>query len=54
MANGIIYYSVRDPKLDVQGRDEKDLRNLVLFTNRENNTKEIYDRKLIDKFKITL
>ena len=54
IANGIIYYSVRDPKLDVQGRDEKDLRNLVLFTNRENDTRERYDRTLIDKFDITL
>ena len=54
IANGIIYYSVRDPKLDVQGRDEKDLRNLVLFTNRENDKRERYDRTLIDKFDITL
>lgn len=54
IANGIIYYSVKDPNLDLQGRGEKDFRNLVLFTNRENNTNEMFDNELIDKFEITL
>lgn len=54
IANGIIYYSVKDPNLDPQGRGEKDFRNLVLFTDRENNTNEMFDNKLIDKFEITL
>ncbi len=54
IANGIIYYSVKDPNLDLQGRGEKDFRNLVLFTNRDNNTSEKYDIELISKFEITL
>ncbi|MBQ9231196.1 MAG: RES domain-containing protein [Prevotella sp.] len=54
IANGIIYYSVKDPNLDLQGIGEKDFRNLVLFTNRENNTNENYDNELISKFDITL
>lgn len=54
IANGIIYYSVKDPNLDIQGEGEKDLRNLVLFTNRENNTGEMYDNELMSKFDITL
>ena len=54
IANGIIYYSVKDPNLDLRGRGEKDFRNLVLFTNRENNTNEMFDNELIDKFEITL
>lgn len=54
IANGIIYYSVKDPNLDLQGRGEKDFRNLVLFTNRENNTNKMFDNELIDKFEITL
>ena len=54
IANGIIYYSVKDSNLDLRGRGEKDFRNLVLFTNRENNTNEMFDNELIDKFEITL
>lgn len=54
VANGIIYYSVKDPNLDIQGSGEKDFRNLVLFTNRRNDTNEIFDNELIDKFEITL
>jgi hypothetical protein len=54
IADGIIYYSVKDPNLDTQGRGEKDYRNLVLFTNGENNTDEMYDNELMDKFDITL
>lgn len=54
IANGIIYYSVKDPNLDPHGRGENDFRNLVLFTNRENNTSEMFDKELIDKFEITL
>jgi hypothetical protein len=53
VANGIIYYSVKDPNLDTQGRDDKDLRNLVLFTN-NNQAGELYDKALFDKFDIIL
>lgn len=54
IANGIIYYSVKDPNLDPHGKGENDLRNLVLFTNIENNTSEMFDNELIDKFEISL
>lgn len=54
IANGIIYYSVKDSNLDPQGSGEKDYRNLVLFTNRNSNTNEMYDNELIGKFDITL
>ena len=54
LANGIIYYSVKDPNLDPRGRDEKDFRNLVLFTNRDNNLENKHDNLLMDKFEITL
>lgn len=54
LANGIIYYSVKDSNLDPQGKGEEDFRNLVLFTNRRNNTNEFYDNELIEKFDITL
>ena len=54
IANGIIYYSVKDSNLDPQGKGEKDYRNLVLFTNRENKSDNFYDKDLIDKFDIEL
>ena len=54
IADGIIYYSVKDPNLDTQGTGENDLRNLVLFTDRGNQTGEIYDNKLLDRFDITV
>ena len=54
IADGIIYYSVKDPNLDTQGKGENDFRNLVLFTNRENNTGEIFDSELINKFDKTI
>ena len=54
LANGIIYYSVKEPNLDLQCRGEKDYRNIVLFTNREKYINKIYDRDLIEKFDITL
>lgn len=52
IAEGIIYYSVKDPNLDIHGSGEKDYRNLVLFTNRDNNNE--YDKMLLDKFNIEL
>ena len=54
IANGIIYYSVKDSNLDLQGKGEKDFRNLVLFTNRGKMLDDVYDNELIDKFIITL
>lgn len=54
LANGIIYYSVKDPNLDTHGKGENDLRNLVLFTNRANAIDNIYDNVLMDKFQIKL
>ena len=54
IANGIIYYSVKDPNLKPYVKSEEDFRNLVLFTNRDINTGEKYDNELIGKFEITL
>lgn len=54
IADGIIYYSIKDPSLDPQGKGEKDYRNLVLFTNRGNKSDEIYDNILMEKFDITI
>ena len=54
IADGIIYYSVKDPNLDPQGKGEKDYKNLVLFTNRENKADKVYDNQLIKKFDITI
>ena len=54
LANGIIYYSVKDPNLDIHGNGENDLRNLVLFTNKKNITDEMYDEELMDYFDISL
>lgn len=51
-AKGIIYYSVKDPNLKVYGKDEDDLRNLALYTSR--NDGEIYDKQLMDYFEIKL
>lgn len=51
--NGIIYYSVKDPKLDVKGAGENDLRNIVLFTKRDEDSNKTYDGNLINKFTIT-
>lgn len=54
LANGIIYYSVKDPNLDIHGNGENDLRNLVLFTNYKNITDEMYDKELMDYFDISI
>ena len=54
LANGIIYYSVKDPNLDINGRGEKDYRNLVLFTKRIINKATKYDMRLMNKFNIEL
>jgi len=54
MAKGIIYYTVKDPNLNLQGKGEDDFKNIVLFTNRENNNSEKYDEELMDKFTISL
>ena len=52
MANGIIYYSVKDPNLDVYGKGENDLRNIALYTSRGNRT--THDKVLMNKFEIEL
>ena len=53
VADGIIYYSVKDPNLNPRGQGEKDFRNIVLFTKRE-KLNENYDFELIKKFEISL
>lgn len=52
MANGIIYYSVKDPNLDIHGKGEDDLRNIALYTSRGNRT--THDKVLMNKFEIEL
>lgn len=51
-ANGIIYYSVKDPNLDIYGKDENDLRNIALYTSRGN--RKTHDKVLMNKFNIEL
>lgn len=51
-ANGIIYYSVKDPNLDVYGKGENDLRNIALYTSRGNRV--THDKVLMNKFEITI
>lgn len=46
--DGICYYSVRNEDLDTFGRDEKDYRNIVLFTKLCSS--ENYDMELMKKF----
>lgn len=52
LAKGIIYYSVKDPNLNISGTGENDLRNLALYTSRIEG--EIYDKQLMDYFDIKL
>lgn len=51
-ANGIIYYSVKDPNLQTYGIGEDDLRNLALYTKHVEG--EMYDEQLMKKFLITI
>jgi len=51
-ANGIIYYSVKEPNLQTNGIGEDDLKNLALYTTRIEG--EEYDIQLMGKFEITL
>lgn len=51
-ANGIRYYSVKDPNLDILGKGENDFRNVALYTSRVSG--RIYDKTLMKRFKIKI
>ena len=52
VANGIIYYTVKDPNLNPNDTGEKDPRNLALFTTRVKGKN--HDEELMNKFTINI
>ena len=51
-ANGICYYSVKDPNLNPSGDKKNDFRNVALYTSRVSGRK--HDKSLMNKFVIKI